>query len=309
MKINESEKLMEYSDFLDYIKEKAKSYAGEDGDADITRIIKNNGLELDGLVIMQKGSNISPTIYLNDYYRRYVKGEKLDALFKSVIDVYETGKKQKTFDTEMFKSFKGVKRNIAFKLINYEYNLKLLEKIPHKRIMNLAMVFYCLVEKGERGNATALIYNNNIKSWNIGIDELYEAAMENTPKILQSNLSSMYSILDCFVQQGMLGVPDISEAENETKNMYILTNECKLNGAACILYPGVLEEFADSIDSDLYIIPSSIHEVILIPKRGAMDKNSLINMVREVNAEGVPRDEVLSDVVYEYNRKTQQITL
>ncbi|MDO5382035.1 MAG: DUF5688 family protein [Eubacteriales bacterium] len=309
MKINESEKLMEYSDFLNYIKEKAAVYAGEEGTADITHIIKNNGLEYDGLVIMQKGSNISPTIYLNDYYKRYTKGEKLEELFRSVIDLYEKGKNQKTFDTDIFKTFNGVKKKIAFKLINYEYNLKLLEKIPHKRIMNLAMVFYCLVEKGECGNATALIYNNNMKSWNIGIEELYEAAMENTPKILQSNLSSMYSILDSFIQQGMLDAPDITEAECGTRNMYILTNECKLNGAACILYPGVLEEFADSIRSDLYIIPSSIHEVILIPKDGAMDKNSLTNMVREVNAEGVPRDEVLSDVVYEYSRKTQQITL
>ena len=91
--------------------------------------------------------------------------------------------------------------------------------------------------------------------------------------------------------------------------MYVLTNESSLNGASCILYEDVLYDFAHEIDNDLYILPSSIHEVILLPKLSIYEKKELVNMVREVNTEGVDADEVLSDNVYEYNRKDRIITM
>ena len=92
-------------------------------------------------------------------------------------------------------------------------------------------------------------------------------------------------------------------------DMYVLTNESKLNGAACILYENVLYDFAQKLGADLYILPSSVHEVILLPKLSMFEKDELVNMVKEVNTEGVAADEVLSDHVYEYNRTERLITM
>ena len=102
---------------------------------------------------------------------------------------------------------------------------------------------------------------------------------------------------------------DIDLRDYVPSDMYILTNETKLNGAACILYENVLYDFAQKLGEDLYILPSSVHEVILLPKLSVFEKDELVNMVREVNTEGVAAEEVLSDHVYEYNRTQRLITM
>ena len=91
--------------------------------------------------------------------------------------------------------------------------------------------------------------------------------------------------------------------------LYVLTNSSRVNGAACILYDNLLKKFANDVHSDLYILPSSVHEVIIVPKKNAFDKSELADMVREVNEQGVSQDEILSDNVYEYNRKNGLITM
>ena len=90
---------------------------------------------------------------------------------------------------------------------------------------------------------------------------------------------------------------------------YVLTNNTRLNGAACIFYEDVLKKFADTLQTDLYILPSSIHEVILLPKLARYDAMNLEDMVREVNTDGVSREEVLSDKVYIYRRSDGFITM
>lgn len=96
---------------------------------------------------------------------------------------------------------------------------------------------------------------------------------------------------------------------NRDYEMYVMTNKTRINGASCIFYDGVLEHFADSIDSDVYILPSSVHEVILLPKSKGFDKEILKKMVREVNIEGVSADEVLSNNIYEYVKKDEEIIM
>ena len=104
-------------------------------------------------------------------------------------------------------------------------------------------------------------------------------------------------------------VEEVDLKDYVPSDMYVLTNESKLNGAACILYENVLYDFAQKLGADLYILPSSVHEVILLPKLSMFEKDELVNMVKEVNTEGVAADEVLSDHVYEYNRTERLITM
>ena len=90
-------------------------------------------------------------------------------------------------------------------------------------------------------------------------------------------------------------------------NLYVLTNKSRINGAAGIMYEGVLKKLADKLESDMYILPSSIHEVIILPKSTMFNKEELMAMVRDVNTEGVSKDEVLSYTVYEYDRNTEEL--
>ena len=298
---------MEYKEFVEYIKMNAGYIAGEGGNITINHVIKNNGCEMDGLVIMEKGKDIAPTIYLDSFYELYANGENIKNIIRQIEVIYEQNKNNVTFDVNILKHFDTIKDKIVYKVVNYRSNEKLLEQVPHKRILDLAVVFYCLLDNEYGRSATALIYNNNLKNWNVTIDDVYKAALKNTPDLLHSKISSMAALFEkCGVN---VDGEEVDLKDYVPSDMYVLTNESKLNGAACILYENVLYDFAQKLGADLYILPSSVHEVILLPKLSMFEKDELVNMVKEVNTEGVAADEVLSDHVYEYNRTERLITM
>lgn len=298
---------MEYKEFVEYIKMNAGYIAGEGGNITINHVIKNNGCEMDGLVIMEKGKDIAPTIYLDSFYELYTNGENIKNIIRQIEVIYEQNKNNVTFDVNILKHFDTIKDKIVYKVVNYRSNEKLLEQVPHKRILDLAVVFYCLLDNEYGRSATALIYNNNLKNWNVTIDDVYKAALKNTPDLLHSKISSMAALFEkCGVN---VDGEEVDLKDYVPSDMYVLTNESKLNGAACILYENVLYDFAQKLGADLYILPSSVHEVILLPKLLMFEKDELVNMVKEVNTEGVAADEVLSDHVYEYNRTERLITM
>lgn len=298
---------MEYKDFVEYIKENAVYIAGEGGKITINHVIKNNGHEMDGLVIMEKGRDIAPTIYLDSFYKMYTQGENIKNIIRQIEIIYRENRDNITFDVNILKNFDTIQDKIVYKVVNYKSNEKLLSQVPHKRILDLAVVFYCLLDNGDGKSATALIYNNNLKNWNVTIDDVYKAALKNTPDLLHCRISSMSALFDkCGVN---VDGKEVDLKDYVPSDMYVLTNETKINGAACILYDNVLYDFAQKLGKDLYILPSSIHEVILLPKLPIFEKNELVNMVREVNTEGVAADEILSDNVYEYNRNERLITM
>lgn len=298
---------MEYKEFVEYIKMNAGYIAGEGGNITINHVIKNNGCEMDGLVIMEKGKDIAPTIYLDSFYELYTNGENIKNIIRQIEVIYEQNKNNVTFDVNILKHFDTIKDKIVYKVVNYRSNEKLLEQVPHKRILDLAVVFYCLLDNEYGRSATALIYNNNLKNWNVTIDDVYKAALKNTPDLPHSKISSMAALFEkCGVN---VDGEEVDLKDYVPSDMYVLTNESKLNGAACILYENVLYDFAQKLGADLYILPSSVHEVILLPKLSMFEKDELVNMVKEVNTEGVAADEVLSDHVYEYNRTERLITM
>lgn len=298
---------MEYKEFVEYIKMNAGYIAGEGGNITINHVIKNNGCEMDGLVIMEKGKDIAPTIYLDSFYELYTNGENIKNIIRQIEVIYEQNKNNVTFDVNILKHFDTIKDKIVYKVVNYRSNEKLLEQVPHKRILDLAVVFYCLLDNEYGRSATALIYNNNLKNWNVTIDDVYKAALKNTPDLLHSKISSMAALFEkCGVN---VDGEEVDLKDYVPSDMYVLTNESKLNGAACILYENVLYDFAQKLGADLYILPSSVHEVILLPKLSMFEKDELVNMVKEVNTEGVAADEVLSDHVYEYNRTERLIIM
>ena len=298
---------MEYKEFVEYIKMNAGYIAGEGGNITINHVIKNNGCEMDGLVIIEKGKDIAPTIYLDSFYELYTNGENIKNIIRQIELIYEQNKNNVTFDVNILKHFDTIKDKIVYKVVNYRSNEKLLEQVPHKRILDLAVVFYCLLDNEYGRSATALIYNNNLKNWNVTIDDVYKAALKNTPDLLHSKISSMAALFEkCGVN---VDGEEVDLKDYVPSDMYVLTNESKLNGAACILYENVLYDFAQKLGADLYILPSSVHEVILLPKLSMFEKDELVNMVKEVNTEGVAADEVLSDHVYEYNRTERLITM
>lgn len=300
---------MEYREFLENVRKEVESRYDSNVSVTLNHVMKNNGTELDGITIMEKDKNIAPTIYINSFYDKYREGVSLKAVVSEIIRIYNQNKNSININADYFENYENVRKTIVYKLVNYQKNKKLLEDVPYKRVLDLAVVFYCLIEQRKGVSATALIHNEHLRIWNVTEDEIYNDALKNTPVLLAGSIVPMSKILSEIA--GTAPVDNDEKVCEYTGEdiLYVLTNSSRVNGAACILYDNLLKKFANDVHSDLYILPSSVHEVIIVPKKNAFDKSELADMVREVNEQGVSQDEILSDNVYEYNRKNGLITM
>lgn len=298
---------MEFTNFMTLVREEIEKRVGDTYQVKINGVMKNNGILLQGLTMLQGGSNISPTIYLNNYYEAYEQGlVSMGAVVDDVLDTYERNKINSSVDICSFMNYEKIRNQIIFKLINTEKNRELLEDVPHISFCDLSIVFQCLVSEEMFGNATIMIHNAHMALWNLTVDELYARAAENTPRLHPYEIRSMRDIIrDIASEFGENEIPEQDLAEKTP--MYVLSNKMHVHGAASMLYQDILKDFATALGNDMYILPSSIHEVILLPAQGDEDCEGLKQMVREINETQVEPEEVLSDSVYLFDRKTGKI--
>ena len=224
-----------------------------------------------------------------------------------LLTAYRENRPKSPVDISFFTDYDKVKSRVTMKLINYERNRELLKRVPYYRFLDLAIVFLCLVESDSSGTATVLIHNEHLTYWGITRDDLYALAMANTPQLLRYDLRSMTEVLrELFADE--FADPAGSDLI-EPFPIYVLSNQHRLNGSSCILYQHLLHDFARRIGSDFYILPSSVHEVLLIPADNQISMSTLSSMVRDVNSSQLAREEILSDHVYYYSLETDQITM
>lgn len=263
---------------------------------------KNNGIIMDGLSVRKEGKRVAPMIYLDSYYREYLDGRSLRGICDQILECCEDSDFEEHFDVDFFREPERVRPTVAYRLINYEKNRELLQEIPHLPFLNLAVVFYSLLTDTPVGHATVLIRNSHLELWGKNTSWLYEAAKENTEKLLPKRLVSMedmiYELSEGKQEPEYAGVP-----------MYVLTNSRKSFGAACLLYDGVLGECFRRLEESYYLIPSSVHEVILIPASAVGDSRELCALVQEMNRTQVRSTEVLSDTVYLYSEETRRLEM
>lgn len=310
---------MEIMEFCNKVKKNMMAYVGEETRVDVKRITKNNGIILHSIIVTEKEKNISPNIYLDDLYEAYEKGETFRSVMEEIVQIYRDSKRKKNMDMSFFLDYDSMKERVVYKIISYEKNKELLLQVPYIPFLDLAIVFYCYVPQKEFGSATILIYNNHLKMWKITKERLLQDAERNTERIMPARILSIEEMMkEVFAQELSAESPEKQVEEDwllsadkngsgEDGRMYVLGNNMKLFGAASMLYKGLVENFADKIGKNLFILPSSIHEVILVPDNGDMEARELWEMVCEINATQVEPEEVLTDSVYYFSRKFKKI--
>lgn len=287
--------------FLEKLRKGVEDYYGEAYHVEINEIQKNNGIVYRGVTITSGDSNLSPTIYTEQLYEQYKDGRPLSGIVQEVIRIYEDNKIEGGIDEGFFADFSQARERIVCKLINYEKNRELLASVPYVRFLNLALVCYCSILHDTFGSATILVRWGNLKLWGVDARVLFDLAVENTRRILSPQIRDMDQIMS-------EEVGEIHRKEGQMQ-MYVLTNNRKLFGAVCILYPEVLRQFSRQISKNFYILPSSVHEVILIPEEDKLYGKEFEKLVRSVNRMQVEPEEVLSDSVYYYDRAREKITI
>ncbi len=288
---------MQLKEFSRKVMEEIKKIISADERVELNSIQKNNGVLEEAVSIIEKGKNISPTIYLQEFYEAYKEGVSLEQLAEEIVKKNREYSVEQSLDIRFFVDYERAKKRIVYKIVNKSKNNKLLNEIPYVEYMDLVMVFYYLAYDENLGNATILIHNSHLKMWKVTKEELYKVACLNTPSLLPAAITGMREIIEKMMGERL----QEEEAFMEEVPMYVMTNSMKMNGAATMAYPDVVKNFANTLGKNVYIIPSSVHEVILVPETGT-EGERLNEMVKEVNETQVDPKEVLSDHVYYYDR-------
>lgn len=286
---------MDYKSFTERIVYLLQERMGADYNIKVTNVTKNNDIQLTGVIMMRDSDRISPTIYLEEPYRQYCAGVNMWEIADRIIELHRERVQNVDLNFDFFKEFGIVRDRIFHKLINYEKNRKLLQDVPHVRWCDLAIVFYYAVDEKVLGRASILIHNNHIAMWEQTADSLFKIAQRNMKLCMPELLIPMRKLVE-----EMTGIN--LEQTDEVK-MYVLTNQAKLNGASAMLYSDKIAELADSLQSDLMILPSSVHEVLLLSDDSEQQYDFYRQMVEEVNTTQVEPEEILSFNLYRYSRE------
>lgn len=313
--------LMELQNFTEKVMKALYQYYDAKVKIETHKVYKNNGILLQGICALYEGKNIAPTVYLNDFFRRYQAGESLGTLVKEIIHIIEQNQVSKNVNVDFFMNYEKVKKRLVFRLIHKDKNKELLKKIPYQTFGDLAVVCHCLLMTKEIGTGTILIYKEHLQAWKISEEQLFEDAKINSPRIEPQCILSMgemvKNILEDAVTEQVEEICEeypqdkekliertmdnmIQEIEENHIPMYVLTNTGRYYGAACIVYPGVMKKISEMLQDDFYILPSSVHELIFIAKSEVEEVEFLNEMIRDVNQSHVAEEEWLSDHAYLY---------
>ena len=288
------------------MKQALEKILGEGYEVEEALIGKNNGVQLDALVIRTSGMNIAPTLYLKSYFENYEDGETIQDGAMRLAEDFRRALPDEGFDVSFYEDYDLVKEGLSYKLISTERNSELLKDVPHVPFLDLAIVFYYAFENRGLPDGTILIKNKHMEMWGVSTEQLMRDAGENAPKSLPGVCRDMCSVLE-RIYPGKSG--EIFPANEPMLPMYVLSNSRMVNGAAAMLYPDILHNLSESLKSDLYIIPSSVHEVIVLARNMAGDEKSLREMIHTVNETQLEPQDVLSDSLYFYDRKDEKISI
>lgn len=286
--------IMTYDQFIFAVQKKVEESIGENVVVSGYEALKNNGTIRRGLSFIREEINISPAIFLEEYYRQFCAGASLESVTGEVLKLYREVELRRSFDENLVKEYEEVGDRIIYRLVNRKSNADILKEIPHRVILDLAVIYLVLVDVNDYGTATMLIRREHQKLWGVSEEELYARAKENTPGLLKKEFREMKSVLE-----EMTGIQD----ESMDSALYVLTNHIRSNGAGVILYEGCLEQIGCRLGENFYALPSSIHEWIMVPQGCAPSENELSAMVKEINETQVEPEEILSDHAYFYDRE------
>ncbi len=282
---------------LEQVVESVSSVLGTEYSVQNIKVSKNNAVKTEGILIQNNRQKIGVTIYVpEDSFENATISEIADF----VCHEYQIAltSKNPINRIEDFEDSQFVLSNVVYQLINEQKNANFLDSVPHKEFLDLALIYRVVLSAGDEGISSYVVSNDFLSKIEISIEELDKAAKENTIKRFA---------VSCLTLEEVVGVP--FKGEKAIPQIYVLTNSIVTNGAVLMTYHSVLSDLAEKLDGNLIILPSSIHEVLVMAEDVDLSITDLRSMVESVNQKEVLAEEFLSNSVYRFVRDTGVIEL
>lgn len=282
---------------LEQVVESVSSVLGAEYSVCSVEVLKNNGMKTDGILVQGNGERIGATIYVP---KEHLENATVSEIADFVCGEYWAALVSKNALGCMkdFTDGQFVLSNVVYQLINKQRNADFLSSVPHKDFLDLALIYRVMLSASDESVSSYVVRNNFLSSTGISIEELDEAAKENT--------ISRFG-MRCLSLKELLGI-NLPHKE-ATPQLYVLTNEVSISGATLMTYSSVLSKLAEKLHSNLIILPSSIHEVLLLAEDVDLSITDLGSMVREVNKSEVSAEDFLSNSVYRFVKDTGVVEL
>lgn len=310
---------MDYEAFKQEIVDSIKDYLPDKyADANVTlqAVTKNNDHILDGIVITSPDSNVSPTIYLNSFFEQFKEGMPMEEILEQIAEIRDTHEVDKDFNVSRITDWDQVSDKIAPRVVDSEHNAELLAQRPHTMMDGMAVTYCIMLGEDENGSMSIPITNQLMENWGLSSEQIHAVALENLPELMPPTFKSMNEVMAEMMLPNMIEECGGNREEAEAMlammmppedKMFVVSNEQKLNGAAVLLNEKQMDEIAERFGGDFYILPSSIHECLIVPRDAGMELSDLEAMVQDVNATQVALEDRLSDHVFSYDSETKEV--
>ena len=297
--------MMDFNEFQNQILQEAKDRMWG-VQVEIRPVEKLQGESYTGLSIQPNDSPMAATLNLDSVYNQMVDQGKsfqevADDLITHAADIIVDMPK---IDVNDITNYDQMKNTLVVQVIPTDRNAEMLADIPHKNIEDMSLVYRMQIDQNENGTSSVLITNAMLENYGVTVNQLHQDAMDAAVINNPATFRSMQEVLS-----DLMGMPADLMPPMDGPQMYVASVENSLNGAGVIAYPDFMNQVAEQVGGDFFVLPSSVHEVLVIPDDGSIDRHDLESMVREVNAsEVLPKDQ-LSDNVYHYDSQDQVFEL
>ena len=295
---------MDYQQFLFTITAGLQSTYSADEKVTVQTIEQKHTAKIKTVSVYHKGKRATPWVYMAPFYRMYQHGYSMESIQKELKNVLDMVTENKTVEGEIFTKFECAAVCLGIRLIPYQKNQSFLALVPHRRILDFAVVYQLVFEGPDTMMGAAVVYQDHCRIWEVTEDILFQTAISSMIRRFPPALNSV---------EALIGITDFAQ-ESEFPHLFALTNNRAFFGASVILYPGVLRQASKKLGGAYYILPSSVHEVLLLAKSNgeeeAKEENvpmQLREIVEEVNLTDAVSTDFLSNHVYVYDPETDEV--
>ena len=305
---------MDYENFKEQFIEQLQKDLYEKGieaRVDAKSVEKLNNEGYDAVTVTPTDSNIGVTLNIEAFYKAHEDGISMrEVISKATETVIRGFDNQPEINIASLTDYEQMKDKLIMEVVSTEANAEMLAGVPHQEMEDMSVVYRFVIDSDETGRATILATNNLIESMGVTPEQLHEDAMRNAPELRPAVITGMSEVMaemmgmdyDDMVEMGMAPAVD-------DEQLYVATVPDKIHGAGIIAYQDFMDQAAERVGGSFYILPSSLHEVLLVPDNGQMTLPELESMVREVNATQVAPEDKLTDSVYHYDAQAKVFEL
>lgn len=303
---------MDYENFKEQFVEDVRDRLYEQGaevDLSVHTVNKLNE-SYEAITVTPEGSNIGVNIGIDKFYDAIENGKPYDEVVDKAVEVINNGISQRPeFDIASLSDYSQMKEKLAMEVVSAEANKDMLETVPHQNIEDMAVVYRFVLSSDDDGRASILVTNQLLESMGVTPEQLHADAMENAPQIKPVEIKGMSEVMAEMMGVEQAELMGIFPVAPEDEQMYVATVPDKVHGAGVLAYQDFMDKAAEKAGGDFFILPSSIHEILIVPDNGKMNLKDLETMVKEVNATQVSPADKLTDSVYHYDSQAKLFEL